>query len=616
MVADGGGPWSDRGAFNQKLARKVHYRVARRLPLTDTVFFEAWKGRQYSDNPRAVFEELVRRGDPRRLVWAVEDHGVEVPDGVETVVNGSRAYFRALGRARWVVSNDSMPKHYAKRDGSRYGQTWHGTPLKRIGFDIENLQMANKDYLKQFAKEVAKWDALVSPNPTRPRSSGGRSATTARCSRPGTRATTSSTAAEDRAARTAAVRERLGIEPGKRVILYAPTWRDNQYDRAGRYQFAMKLDLERMYRRFKDDAVLLIRGHQLVAGSVDTSMFGGFARNVSYYPDISDLYLVGRRPGHRLLLGDVRLRQHRPADAVLHPRPRGLPRRPARLLLRLRGRGARARCSPTRPRSSTRSPTSTGSRPSTPGATTRSGRSSPRSRTAGPPPGSSTGSSRTAPDAQQVLLAPQLPQPVALAGLPARRRRCGVRGHARRHRAPVDRPARAHPVRRRRDEVRLPPRRLGAAPRLAEGRDRHRRLLRLHPRRRAGRPRGAGGVHRPPPGRPARAPVAGRRPVRAGGPHPRPARRRGSRHRGAARRLPGARRRAAAAHQPRAGRAVGPGRPTARATSRSTTPAPPWPTSRRRCRWSSGAGTSSPAPSSASCARAASSPTTTTSTWA
>ena len=54
----------------------------------------------------------------------------------------------------------------------------------------------------------------------------------------------------------------------------------------------MKLDLERMYRRFKDDAVLLIRGHQLVASTVDTSMFGGFARNVSHYPDISDLYLA------------------------------------------------------------------------------------------------------------------------------------------------------------------------------------------------------------------------------------------------------------------------------------------------------------------------------------
>ncbi len=292
MVADGGGPWRDRGAFNEKVARKVHYRVARRQPLTDTVFFEAWKGRQYSDSPRAVFEELVRRGDQRRLVWAVEHHGVEVPDDVETVVVGSRDYYRALGRARWVVSNDSMPAHYAKRDGSTYGQTWHGTPLKRIGFDIENLQMSNKNYLVQFAKEVAKWDALVSPNAYSTEIFRRAFRYDGPVLETGYPRNDVFHRPDERAARTAAVVERLGIEPGKRVILYAPTWRDNDYDKSGRYQFAMKLDLERMYREFKDDAVLLIRGHQLVADSVDTSMFGGFARNVSHYPDISDLYLA------------------------------------------------------------------------------------------------------------------------------------------------------------------------------------------------------------------------------------------------------------------------------------------------------------------------------------
>ncbi len=292
MVVDGGGSWRDRGAFNEKVARKVHYRLARRQPLADTVFFEAWKGRQYSDSPRAVFEELVRRGDRRRLVWAVEHHGVEVPDDVETVVVGSRDYYRALGRARWVVSNDSMPAHYAKRDGSTYGQTWHGTPLKRIGFDIENLQMANKDYLVQFAKEVAKWDALVSPNAYSTDIFRRAFRYDGPVLETGYPRNDVFHRPDERAARTAAVVERLGIQPGKQVILYAPTWRDNDYDRSGRYQFAMKLDLERMYREFKDDAVLLIRGHQLVADSVDTSMFGGFARNVSHYPDISDLYLA------------------------------------------------------------------------------------------------------------------------------------------------------------------------------------------------------------------------------------------------------------------------------------------------------------------------------------
>ena len=87
-------------------------------------------------------------------------------------------------------------------------------------------------------------------------------------------------------------RARLGLPEGKRVILYAPTWRDNDYSATGRYLFTMKLDLERLHREFGDDSVLLIRGHQLVSSGIDSSMFGGFVRNVSSYPDIQDLYLV------------------------------------------------------------------------------------------------------------------------------------------------------------------------------------------------------------------------------------------------------------------------------------------------------------------------------------
>ncbi|GAB3434194.1 hypothetical protein GCM10027517_02000 [Phycicoccus ginsengisoli] len=292
ILVDAEGAMRDRGALRRGRARRYDYRVHRRLPLEDIVFFEAWKGKQYSDNPRAIYEELLRRGDPRRLVWAVSDHSVEVPEGTDVVLVGTRDYYRALGRARWVVSNDSMPPHYVKRQGSHYGQTWHGTPLKRIGFDIENLQMSNQNYLVQFAREVEKWDALVSPNAYStdifrrafrfdgdvleigyPRNDVFH--------RP-----------EEREARAAAARLRLGIPEDKRVILYAPTWRDNVYDAHGRYQFTMKLDLEQLHRAFGDDSVLLIRGHHLVQSSVDASMFGDFALNVSAYPDINDLYLL------------------------------------------------------------------------------------------------------------------------------------------------------------------------------------------------------------------------------------------------------------------------------------------------------------------------------------
>lgn len=292
LVVDAGGDFRDRGALHLQRNRRYYYRLQRRMPIQDTIFFEAWKGRQYSDNPRAIFEELQRQGDPRRCVWAVQDHAVEVPDGVTRVVTGSRAYYRELARARWVVSNDSMPTHYVKREGTHYGQTWHGTPLKRIGFDIDTIQMSNKNYLKQFARDVAKWDVLVSPNEFSTEILGRAFRFDGEILEIGYPRNDIFHHPEEAARQAEQARARLGLPEGKRVILYAPTWRDNDYDPSGRYLFTMKLDLERMYRAFRDDSVLLIRGHQLVSSGIDAAMFGGFVRNVSAYPDIRDLYLL------------------------------------------------------------------------------------------------------------------------------------------------------------------------------------------------------------------------------------------------------------------------------------------------------------------------------------
>lgn len=292
LVVDASGDYKDRGALHRMRNRKYYYRLQRRRPLEDTIFFEAWKGRQYSDNPRAVFEELQRRGDPRTCVWAVQDHSVEVPDGVERVITQSRDYYRRLGTARWVVSNDSMPTHYVKREGSTYAQTWHGTPLKRIGFDIESIQMSNKNYLTQFARDVAKWDVLVSPNEFSTPILSKAFQYPGEVLEIGYPRNDIFYRPELAQQQTDATRRRLDLPEGKRVILYAPTWRDNDYDASGRYQFTMKLDLEGLYRAYGHDSVLLIRGHQLVSSEIDAAMFGGFVRNVSSYPDIRDLYLV------------------------------------------------------------------------------------------------------------------------------------------------------------------------------------------------------------------------------------------------------------------------------------------------------------------------------------
>src|SRR5256885_8546461 len=88
------------------------------------------------------------------------------------------------------------------------------------------------------------------------------------------------------------VRRRLGIPDGKRVVLYAPTWRDNQFYASGRYRFDLRLDLERAWQVLGPDHVILVRGHHHFANDVQAGARRDFALNVTGYRDISELFLI------------------------------------------------------------------------------------------------------------------------------------------------------------------------------------------------------------------------------------------------------------------------------------------------------------------------------------
>ena len=157
---------TERGRIRRRLLRDVYYRAHRLLPLREQILFSSFHGKQCGDNPRGIADELRRRGDSRTTLWAINDRSVPVPPGAESVLIGTRAYFRALARSRYLIYNDHVPLPYRKRAGQRHVQTWHGTPLKRLGYDIGTPSSASGvRYLDYMAGDVAQWDLLLSPNP-------------------------------------------------------------------------------------------------------------------------------------------------------------------------------------------------------------------------------------------------------------------------------------------------------------------------------------------------------------------------------------------------------------------------------------------------------------------
>ena len=60
------------------------------------------------------------------------------------------------------MNNIIFPIH-KKRKGNVYLQTWHGTPLKKLGYDI-TIPGPEVDARRNFYKESRNWDYLISSN--------------------------------------------------------------------------------------------------------------------------------------------------------------------------------------------------------------------------------------------------------------------------------------------------------------------------------------------------------------------------------------------------------------------------------------------------------------------
>lgn len=290
-----------------RFANQTFYSIAAHTTKLDEhlVVFEAFQGRQYTCSPKALYLEM--KADPRyadyRFIWVFTPEAAArnpiADERTQIVTYDTRAHHRAMARAGYIVTN-SMPMGIVKlRPGQKLIETWHGTPLKRLGCDIEvdsNSVNTKEEIHRRYRQRVSQMTHFLSPSDfyTEKLTSAfdlkgaGSRVEMIQQGYPRNDFLSRYTQAD-----VTRIKERLGVPQDKKLILYAPTFRDDQkLDKAYSYSFTLEMDFDHLLETLGEDYVILFRPHYFVASRFDFEKYQGRVYDVSGADDVNEMYVI------------------------------------------------------------------------------------------------------------------------------------------------------------------------------------------------------------------------------------------------------------------------------------------------------------------------------------
>ena len=270
-----------KNSFSTRLLKSFFYKLSVK---NNWVLFESQMGKQFSDNPKYIFEELQNSNQNYKMIWSCENVNEFPLDGnITKVKRGSLKHYYYMTRSKYWVDNQGIGHLAPKKKGQVYLQTWHGTPLKKMGADKDN---ATPEEMIKLKSQTKKWDYFISPNPYSTKIFKRAFKYTGKVLETGY--PRNDLLVQQPEAIKKKARSYFNIPDGKKVILYAPTFRDwnqNSY-------FDTLRDINRMSKEIGDDTIVLLRLHYLLASKIDDIQLPGHMINASSYSDVQELYLI------------------------------------------------------------------------------------------------------------------------------------------------------------------------------------------------------------------------------------------------------------------------------------------------------------------------------------
>lgn len=253
------------------------------IPVDKKAILFSAHGRKYNDSPKEIYEYLLAHPEYKdyKFYWAIEDDDkTEIP-GEHTIVKPDTVkYFRtALKCKYWVTCVNIERSLKFKRHKTVYLNTWHGIPIKTVGNEAKGRKDYDFSYINFFCIS-GEYEIDVYK-----RSFNLSESQLLKCGMPRNDVLYNTTEDE-----ILAIKERLGLPLNKKILLYAPTWRDSK-DGGKSYQIKPPINLTLWEQELGEDYVLLFRTHPYTNELLGVH-FNAFVRDYTNYPNINDLMKI------------------------------------------------------------------------------------------------------------------------------------------------------------------------------------------------------------------------------------------------------------------------------------------------------------------------------------
>lgn len=293
-----------KAAIKKKISRliKVLYKMTYKyIPINNKIIlFVSYHGKGYLCNPKYLHKHMNKDEKYKefKYIWAVKNKkNIDIPNAKIVRYNGL-AYFYYLARSKYWVINCKMPKYIMKKENQIYLQTWHGTPLKRLAHDIDigkdktfyRTKVTKEEMTKSYDTDVKRYNYFISPN-----SFSTEKFTTAfrvdknKIIETGYPRNDYLSNITENEVLNLKIKYNIPLE--KKVILYAPTWRDNSYNMKG-YVFELNVDFNLWKKELGKEYIVLFKPHYLIVNKQTNESLEDFLYLIDENEDINELYVI------------------------------------------------------------------------------------------------------------------------------------------------------------------------------------------------------------------------------------------------------------------------------------------------------------------------------------